>query len=319
VLLELAMFWAKFGDPLFAIKAVLSGINRHYVQALAIRWGSDSPWFYFRQMFLDGRDMWLVPYFALAGLLLLARERFRGNAMHPGSHFIMFWALALVCIFSFFVYSLDPLKLMPKQENYALMFFAPIALLGGYALSRTKGFLLAVFLLMFATGASLLTAISGYNNQLHYSALQKAVSFSGENPEALVFVSRQAIHTAYLANLAAGIGRPPENLLPLDSWPVLQASGNPGKRPQFAIVDPFTPEFASPDREREMTKVLSRCWRHFATLRPEAGGIGGLALRFLSWLRPVLPLLIDRQLSFVYRLTTQREVRIYHYAPDTGC
>src|SRR5207245_2817072 len=50
VLLELAMFWAKFGDPLFAIKAILSGINRHYVQSHAIRWCSDSPWFFLRRL-----------------------------------------------------------------------------------------------------------------------------------------------------------------------------------------------------------------------------------------------------------------------------
>ncbi|MDQ6767281.1 MAG: glycosyltransferase family 39 protein, partial [Candidatus Eremiobacteraeota bacterium] len=87
--LELAMFWAKFGDPLYAINAMRSGLNANYIGIQSDPlWGSTSPFFYFRQMFLDGRDMWLAPYLALAGLLLLAREELRRDERRFGSRYV---------------------------------------------------------------------------------------------------------------------------------------------------------------------------------------------------------------------------------------
>jgi Dolichyl-phosphate-mannose-protein mannosyltransferase len=317
--LELAMFWAKFGDPLYAIKAMRSGLSANYIDTKAEPlWGSTSLFFYFRQMFLDGRDMWIAPYLAVAGLLLLARTRLRDHKIDFGSGYVSFWALSLLGIFSFFIYSVNPLRFIPKQDNYALMFFAPIALLAGFALSRMSGTLLAVTICVFAVGAMSLSALEAYAVSLHYSALKKTVSFAEEHPDARVFASHQAIGVAKLANLAAGRNGAPENLVPIGVISAPQDERPPPMSPsRYAIADPSTPELVKPEQAGQIGKVLAQCWQQVGTLSPEADGVGRHVVRFLSWLRPQLPTSVDRYLSFTNNMIVPRAATIFRFNPDS--
>jgi hypothetical protein len=320
VALELAMFSAKFGDPLYAIKAMRSGLSSNYIDTKAEPlWGSSSLFFYFRQMFLDGRDMWIAPYLAAVGLLLLARTRLRDHKIDFGSGYISFWALSLLGIFSFFIYSVNPLRFIPKQDNYALIFFAPVALLAGYALSRMSGTLLAVTICVFAVGAMSLSALEAYAVSLHYSALKKAVSFAEEHPDARVFASHQAIGVAKLANLAAGRDGAPENLVPIGVISAPQDERPPPMSPsRYAIADPSTPELVKPEQAGQIGKVLAQCWQPVGTLTPEADGVGRHVVRFLSWLRPRLPTSVDRYLSFTNSMMVPRAATIFRFNPDSG-
>src|SRR5206468_1666822 len=142
----------------YAIRLILDGVDRNYIQSDS-PWGSSAPSFYFRQMFLDGRDMWILPHAAVLGLALLTIGWIRRGRFETREGFIAFWALLLVFVFSFFVFSIDPLKFIPKQDNYALMFVAPVALLAGYAISRLSRSLVIGVLCFFAAGALSLSAL----------------------------------------------------------------------------------------------------------------------------------------------------------------
>jgi hypothetical protein len=317
VLLELAMFALKFGDPLFAIKAILTGINRNYIASDPM-WGSDSPAFYFRQMFIDGRDMWLLPFFALAGLVLVTRKR-SSDGKAFGARFMAFWAVALVSIFSFFVLSVHPMKWIPKQENYALMFLAPLAVLGGYALAQLRTLPLALALTVFAVGAWSLAALESYRVELHYSGLHKSTAFARSHPDASVYLSRQAMNEAYLANLSAGVTARLRNALPIStlvSEPIMNASAHDVR---FALIDRDTPEFASTQQARTLQETMGRCWQRVATLEREAHGPGAHVLRVLSALRPRLPPVINRHLGFTDKLTAPPEIGVYEFLRDGAC
>ena len=319
VCLELTMFWAKFGDPLYAIKAMRSGLSANYIDIKAEPlWGTTSLMFYFRQMFLDGRDMWIAPYLTVAGLFLLARARLHDHKIDFGSGYVSFWALSLVGIFSFFIYSVNPLKFIPKQDNYALMFFAPIALLAGYALSRMSGPLLVLTICAFAVGAMSLSALEAYAIKLHYSALKKAVAFAEQHPEARVFASHQAIAIAKLANLAVGIDRAPENLVPIGLiFKDQDAEPRSASPIRYAIADPSTPELVKPDQAGQIGRALAQCWQPAGTLSPEADGSGRHVVAFLSWLRPRLPAPVDRHLSFTNSMIAPRVASIFRFDPDS--
>lgn len=312
VALELTMLWIKFGDPFYSINASRIGLSRTHMQS-DLLWGSRSPLFYFQQMFLDGRDMWITPHLALGGLLFISHDQWRRGKVNFGSSYVTFWALVLISIFSFFVYSLDPLLFIPKQTNYALIFFAPIALLGGYALSRLKGLVLIISVGIFLGGVLVLSALQGLGDELNYSALKKAETFARGHPEALVFVPQHVINAAYLANLATGNPSPPENFVPLRDLPIPRPTSQPFvERVRYAIADPLAPEMSKPAQGKKITQTLSSAsWQKIVELRPESNGIGRPVVTLLERLRPHLPLAIDRHLSFTDRLISPRAVEIF--------
>jgi len=269
-------------------------------------------------MFLDGRDMWVVPYLGLAGLLLMVREEIRGRHLDFGSRFVTFWTVSLVSIFSFFIFSVNPLKLIPKQDNYALMFFVPIALFAGYALSRTGGILLISIICVFAVGATALSALQAYSIRLHYSSLKQTVSFGEEHPDTLVYVSHQAISVAYLAKLETGVLQAPANLVPIESLSTLdEAEKRSVTRPRYAVADPTSPAFVKPNHATQIAKALAECWQKVGRIRPEANRAGRYVVKFLAWLRPLLPWAIDRHLSFTNALIAPRDAEIFRFQPQS--
>ena len=318
VCLELVMLWSQFGDPFHSIKANFSGVSHYFIQSNA-PWGSHSPWFYFRQMFLDGRTMWIVPHFALVGLLFFAwdkRHAGNGNAGN-GSEFVVFWAITLVSLFSFFVYSVNPVKFIPKQTNYALIFFAPVALLGGYALSRMNQIWLLGLICAFILGTLPLSALLQYGDRLNFSVIEKAQSFAKEHPEALVFTSHQAIGSASLTDLAVGQPGISENLRSIDLLSSGQSSANgDSNRLRFAIVDPLSPEFTQENQAKLIAKTLAKCWQRITSFRPIASGFGEPVVALMSQLRPLLPRLVDRHLSFTDKLISPPMVEIFQSRPD---
>jgi len=312
--LEFALFWAKFGDPLYAIKANFSGVNRYFVNNDA-PWGDHNPWFYFDQMFHDGRDMWIVPYLAVAGLSVFLYKRRTAPGEHGWTAYVCFWALALLGIFSFFIYTLHPIKFIPKQQNYAVIFFAPLALLAGYGVARLKDLWLAGVMAFFAVGALLLSGIWLQHDQLHYAAIDKSVQRAEKYQGATVFVSEQALYSARLRFLAEHHTALAQDLRSLDTLGVTDLSelAQSGKA-LYTIIDPATPELAAKSRAAPIEAKLAKCWSTVDTFDAEANGVGQLVTDFFKWLRPKLPGFIDRRISFTDALMYQAPVRVMHFA-----
>ena len=319
VAIEFAVLWIQFGDPLYTIKANLAGVNHYFVKSDA-PWGSHSPWYYFRQMFLDGRDMWIVPFLAIGGLFLVVRgETKRGieNAA-SGSRYICFWAISSVCMFSFFFYSVNPVKFIPKQANYALVFFAPLALLGGYALSRMKRIARAGALFLFILGAMPLSALWQLNDKLHFSAIEKTRSFAKDHPHALVFASSQVLASVVLENLSAGRQGTKENLRPIGALATDQYvnSGDSNKQ-QFAIVDPLSPETVQVYPAKSIANILATCWQKVTSFAPNGEGDRPPVVELLSQIRSRLPQFVDRHLSFTNKLISPPVVNVFEF--KSGC
>jgi 4-amino-4-deoxy-L-arabinose transferase-like glycosyltransferase len=315
--IELLMFRLKFGDALFGLHVLLGGFNRSYVASDSM-WGSSSPWFYFRQMFVDGRDLWLLPLLAVGGLWMLTRSRFEARDSW-WSRRIAFWAVAMVCVFSFLPIHLQPFKWIPKQENYALMFVAPLALLGGFALSRLPNAWLAAGVAVFAIGACALSALESYRVALHYSSVKQTLDFARAHPDSVVFASSQAVKSAYLDNLLANAVQSSGNLVSVTMRPDADLLLQSPDKERFVVVDPSTPEFLSQSSRDAVQRLIGRCARPVATFVPTANGPAVPVMRALSLVRPRLPGVIDRQLGFVDSLASPPQTTVYGFKPEAVC
>ena len=313
---ELAMYWTLFGDPLFGVKVLMRTFRETYVVG-DLTWQSNSPWVYFRQLFIDGRETWLLPYFALPGIWLLARGP--ADARPAWSRFMLFWLAGLLCVFSFMIISVTPLKFIPKQENYASMFLAPTALVAGFWLARLRRTGLAICMTIFVAGAGILTGLESQRVALHYSTLGQTVDFSQRHPDADISVSSQAMNSGYLANLLAGNVARPENLSLIQPTTFDATLQSPSPRERFVVVDPSKPEFLSTSRRVRWEQSLNRCWQRFEQLTPRSAGPAAITTRAVAWLRQFVPETIDRQLRFTDDLIAPAPATVYRRAPNTEC
>src|SRR5438309_838447 len=129
----------------------------------------------------------------------------------------MFLGVTLISIFSFFIYTLHPIKFIPKQQNYAVIFFAPLALLGGYGLARLKGLWLSAAVAFFAIGSLLLSAIWLQRDALHFAAVKHGVQRTEAYSNAVVFISEQMTYAVRLKNLIGKQGDSAQDLRKLDA------------------------------------------------------------------------------------------------------
>jgi hypothetical protein len=88
---------------------------------------------------------------------------------------------------------------------------------------------------------------------------------------------------------------------------------------RFVVIDRDTPEFANIQQLRMLQERMGRCWQRVATLEREARGPGAQVLGVLSQLRPLLPPVVNRQLSFIDKLTAPSEIGVYEFLRDVAC
>ena len=270
VAMEFLMFRVKFGDALFGFKVLLGGFSQSYV-------ASDSHWGRASAVVLLSADVcrWpgsLAPSVAgVGGLWMLARSRFQARDAE-WSRRVAFWAVAMVCVFSFLPISLQPFKWIPKQENYALMFVAPLALLGGYALSRLRGCCSSRPSACSRLGLARFRRSSHTGSRFTIRRWQRTVAFAREHPDALVYASSQAVKSAYLDNLLEHPVQHAANLLSVTLQPDGDLLRQSPEKERFVVVDPSTPEFLSQARRDALQRLIGRCARPVATFLPTADG-----------------------------------------------
>ena len=175
---------------------------------------------------------------------------------------------------------------------------------------------LAISLVIFAGGASVLTGLESHRIALHYSTLAKTVDFSHRHPDAEIWVTSQATSSGFLANLLAGIDAGPGNLSMIQPSTFAATLQARSPRERFVVVDPSSRSScqATPCR---LGGSLNRALAAFQQLSPESSGPGAMATRMMAWLRK-LPAAIDRQLRFTDDLIAPKPATVI-VAPNVDC
>ena len=301
IVAELVFLAVVSGDPLSTLKAHLPLLDSHQPYGGEV-WGSRSPWFYFQRMFLDGRDMWLVPFVALGGAAVLARRltatRRQAGDTAAADRFVQFWAATMIGTFSFFVMSLNPVRFIPKQDNYALIFVAPLALLAAAALMRLPVAARGAVMVALAAGGPVLAGLEQQAHRHKYSRLAQAVALAQSRAHAVVVVSGQTVSVARLRELTGLDAHVPTGLEPFSAFDRFTGAGalREGK-PLVMVLEPSSPERLNnalwPQIER-----LAQCAQPLRELPAESSGAGTAAVGLVGWLRPRLPAVVGRQLGF---------------------
>lgn len=308
IALEWAMFGAKFGDPLYAVHAMLDGINSDYVQKDS-PWGDSAAFHYFRQMFLDGRDLALAPAFALLAVIAMLRSRSARDL--TGGGYVLLWGLSLLALFSFTPFSFSPFKLIPKQDNYALMFFAPIALLAGFRLSLLRPNVLRWVAVLAVTLLGMaLAALPQYQARLTQVTLRPVIAYAVAHPNVPVYLPRLALNLMHAERLLLGETELPPNARPLRD--VMPAVGNPREvtPPLVLFRHRLWPEYRLGSDVRLLQQRLP-CLHQVEPLPVHADAPGRYVVNSLVGLRAVLPSVLARQLGFTEEFFDLPPVWVY--------
>ncbi len=275
VTLNALIFLVMQGDFWHLVRMTTSGAAE-YVQQANIRTEAG---YYFHYLFLDIRHTWLLGPLALAGLLVGWR---RADA---GVFRVGVWAVGLVALFSFFIVSFSTLTFISKQVNYMTIFLAPLALLGGYALSQLPAPLrravLAPILLLGVLGS----AAEQVNIRSFVANSPSTQSFADSTHGIPVYASVNAVRYSTYAHLFSWKGavakvRDLDNLkvelLTLDR---VDSRGFVA----YAVLDPQTISWGKSSFTRP--GATPACWRQTGQLDPTVVGAGFL---LLGALKPML-------------------------------
>ena len=296
---ELVFLSAISNNPFSTLKALLPFVGDHRQYRGDPMWGSNSPWFYFRRMFVDGRDMWLVPFVAAGGAAVLARglaTSQRPYGVAANDRFVLFWITTLLGVFSFFVFSINPVRFIPKQENYASIFLAPLALLAAAALVRLPKPARLLLIVVLAAGGFTLAGLVQQTHRYKYSRMTQALEFAYAYPDATVLMSAQTVVLGQLRQLT-GQART-RNFEP---WSAIDDFVNTSitekSKPLFGVLEPSSPEQSNNILWNKISH-LAECAQPFRELNANPSGAGIAAVQLVARLLPELPSAVSQQLSF---------------------
>ena len=305
--LNLALFAWAFGDPLYYVHAGARNLKANFVEHTA-PWGVHEGSFYFRLLFLDGRAFWISPFLAVVGGWVAYREA-TVERLHA-ARFTIVWVVLLLLFFSFFVYSLSPFRLIPKQTNYALIFAAPIALLAGIALARSPRSAAYLLIALLSVGGMILAALDGFGRDFHAETHYATIRFAREHKSAAVFAADQSIN---LNNVVRLMGKDyASNLRPLNGVVEALVHDNslPAGIPIFAAFHSAWPEGAG-KVGRLVRGGGARCLQKVAEAVGENGPTYRLVARVVIAVRAVLPPWADRHMRFTDSALKPEPVRFY--------
>jgi hypothetical protein len=310
--LNLMLFTWAFADPFYYAHVLARQIKAG--SANPASWQSYDANFYFRLLFLDGRTLWLAPMLAVLGAWFAVYAQ--GQAQRRTGLFTVLWAIFLLVFFSFFVYSLSPLRLIPKQTNYAIIFAAPIAVLAGVALARMRAEASIALMAVLCIGGVLLAALDGYGHNLHAASHRDTIRFAQANRSSVVYASGQTLNLNHVLGLMGQENA--GNLLPLKE--MTEVIAVPHSLPEgFPIIAAY--HSAWPEWRGEMAGLLQGAGAH--CVRQIAQSVGApsvtdlLVTRIVRAVRASLPSWADRQMRFTDKLLLPEFVQFY--SVDRGC
>lgn len=277
---SLLMAWIT-GDPLHVFHVIQKGMQNPGLSPTKMR----SPDYYFNYLFVDIKHTWLLAYISLGGLILIGKNWLWVKRDWNSGAYVALWSIGLILVFSFLLVSGKSLRFIPKQTNYMLIFVAPLAMLGGYFLSRIRKEVLWVVAGMYIFGGVVLSAME--QQVIHtFTANSKAtIAFAQANPDADIYGSTNAVRTVDYARLFAGNA---DDVPTIDHLTMLaDRTVDQGKT---GIVSPVNKTYAMIDTgtigwgKKESMDLLKipACWQRGEKLEPIGFGSG----RYVTdWIR----------------------------------
>lgn len=310
--LNLAMFAWAFGDPFYYVNVLSQQLKAGLVNPSS--WQSYDANFYFRLLFVDGRTFWLAPMLALLGTWFALRSQ-EPPPWRTG-YFTVLWISLLLLFFSVFIYSLTPLRLIPKQTNYALIFAAPVSVLAGLALARMRNWAAIALMALVGIGGVFLATLGGYGHHLHAATHRDTIHFAQANQSSVVFSASQTLNLNRAFDLMGQENA--DNLRPLKELAAVNGSlqAVPIGVQMIAAYYPGWPE-ARGDLARLINGKSSQCLQQIGEAVGQPNATENAAMRFVGTVRAFLPGWIDKQVRFTDKLLSPERVRFY--AIDRVC
>jgi hypothetical protein len=308
-------FWAISGDPLYLLTVMRKGMVA-YQSWDFVETGAG---FYFWRLLVDLRDTWLLGPLAVAGCVLYVLRKASGRP-ERGTALAVFWAVALVGIFSFAPVSFNPVKLVMKQPNYMLIFVAPLCLLAGYLLAGLPRAALLIVGGGYALGAMALAGLAQQDIKVFTANSRAAVDYAVSNRPVPVYGMTGAFRAGVARFVFAGRTgdeQPVKLLSSLPDGPVAPAADAGGERLAFAIVDLQTAHWGG--NPIKGLDDVPGCWRKVSRLEPaETGGAGKAIVTLLAGAFSIVPGSLGSMLQ--NRIAALVEPRpAYVYEIPAGC
>lgn len=322
---EWLLLWIKYDDPLHTLRVLLPFLRTHQNYSGDPFWGTNAPAFYFRLLFLDMREMWILPHLAVLGVIGIAISRPVDATKQIFRRFALYWPLMMLFAYSFFVISTNPVKFIPKQENYAVIFVAPLALAAAWGLARLNRALQIVAVMLTVAISLLLAGLEQQNVQNKQSRLDQALEWARKDPTVTALVSSQ---TVKLASLQTHQGKPfPDNLTPLSAY--YPATLSPGlspteldtnkaeRRPEKLVL---VMELSSGSSVRPATQILfddiKRCATPIQVIDSKTHGLGNAVTNLVQAAIPHLPPVIARQAGFTEKIISPPRTVLYRLSAE---
>lgn len=283
---NLAFFWMISGNPFYVFKIAGASVSNYLNDSPGFAMVIDAPSYYFEYLFAKPYHTWLAGFAAAAGLLLWLRDRFSRREDGEGPSFVVWWAVGMVAVFSLLPVSFQPLKLITKQVNYMLVFMAPIALLGGYALAHLEGKRLAGALALLIGPALVLSAMEKNVVSVFTANSKAAVKWAIAHPAVQVYGSTGAQRAAMFHRMMNPDSTAIE-IQPLANLRGVNVSEHAAHE-VFAVVDT---EMETWGRQRVAgVQGIPSCWIPNGTLQPVDDLVFTKVFEFaMAGLRLVLP------------------------------
>ena len=269
---HLAFFAVLTGNPFYVPAIMAKAVTSLYDDTSALRAAmpiNAGALHYWWKLFIAIDQTWLLGPAALLAALALG-WRWRRGERDAAAGFLLLWGLGLLLIFSFFPIRLSPLSFIMKQNNYMVIFLAPLALLAAWWLARLPRTWAALGVLAMALGALPLAALSQQSVRVFTGNSKAALAFAVAHPEAHVFGGRNAENYSEYRMLVAS---PAPQIFPLE---MLADDRSPVR---YVVVDQETQSWDLPGGR---LRAVPDCWQAVAKLEPEGFGAGWFVARALQ-------------------------------------
>ena len=283
-----ALMWMVAGDPMHLVSVLRRSLGR-----FATKTPETSPWFYFKYLFLDIRHTLALGFLVAAGLFCFLRSAAaRADAR---AQFLVVWVLLMVGMFSFAIVSFSPIKLVSKQTNYMVIFFAPLAALSGWYLASLKDRILMPLLLAIGAGSFVLAALEQQAITAFTANSRAAYEFLRDKPNALLFGStnnyRAVLYRSMMegrsdvAGRAFDLGQANDAVLDRE----LKVPANVEAWKRYAVLDLENIHWGSDPGPIRRLADVPPCWQADGALTPADKGRGEVVVAALKGIGEMLP------------------------------
>ena len=282
------LMWAVAGDPLHLVSVLRRSLGR-----FATKTPETSPGFYFKYLLLDIRHTLALGFLVVAGLFSFLRSAAaRADAR---AQFLVVWVVLMVGMFSFAIVSFSPIKLVSKQTNYMVIFFAPLAALSGWYLASLKDRILMPLMLCIGAGSVVLAALEQQAITVFTANSRAAYEFLRDKPDAALFGSTNNYRAVLYRSMMEDRGDVADRAFDLDQanepTPGREGGAPAGLRKlrRYAVLDLQNIHWGSdPGAIRRLADVPP-CWQPSGALSPADKGRGEAIVAALQGIGSILP------------------------------